>query len=97
MKTLLVVILLSVVLCTPVFAEKGIFLYVFFHDDNTSGERFRTKMLDMKVCMEVLKNSKMPLPDSTGNSYEVIGVMWCGGGEFQRNYSGAWRSDKVEK
>jgi len=96
-KTLLVVGLLSVVLCTSAYAEKGIFLYVFFHDDNSQGERFRTKMPDMKTCMEVLKNSKMPLPTSPGGDYEVIGVMWCGEGEFQRNYNGTWWNDKVSK
>ena len=70
-----------------------VFLYVLLHDDNTNGERFRTRMPDMKTCMAAVDNAKISDPQSPGNSYEVMGVMWCGG-EWSRNYGSQWHKDK---
>ena len=66
---------------------------IMFHDDNTSGERFRTKMSSMAQCLKVLEMSKMPMPNNVSGDYEVLGAMWCGGG-MERNYNATWWKDK---
>lgn len=76
---------------------EAIFLYVILHDDNSNGERFRTRMPDMKTCMQVVENSKMTMPKTTSGDYEVMSVMFCGSGELQRNYSGIWWKDPVKE
>lgn len=46
---------------TQVFAstEKPVYLYIMFHDDNTNGERFRTKMDSMEQgLVEVVPENK---------------------------------------
>ena len=72
-----------------------IFLYIILHDDNSSGERFRTRMPDMETCMKAVTNAKMPVPSRTGGDYEVMGAMWCGG-EFHRQYGGSWHNDELK-
>ena len=76
------------------YAEQ-IYLYVMFHDDNSQGERFRTKMKDFSQCLEAIKAAKMPMPNNPSGDYEVMGAMWCGGG-MNRNYSGTWWDDKTK-
>ena len=73
-----------------------IFLYVILHDDNSTGERFRTQMPDMETCLQVLEKSKMPMPDRPSGDYEVLGTMFCGTAEFQRNYNTVWWRDEVK-
>lgn len=73
-----------------------VFLYIFLHDDNSNGERFRTRMPDMKTCLEAVKTAKMPVPHRAGDSYEVLGVMWCGGTMEKYSADGIWHSDKTE-
>ena len=86
-------ILLSVILCGLAQAkERDIYLYVMFHDDNTRGERFRTRMKDMAECFQVIERSKLPMPTRPAGDYEVMGAMWCGG-EMERNDVGAWHID----
>lgn len=68
---------------------EAIFLYLILHDDNSRGERFRTQMPSMAMCMEVVSNAKMPMPKST-NDYEVLGVMFCGTEEFHTVNNYKW-------
>jgi hypothetical protein len=75
---------------------KAIFLYVILHDDNSSGERFRVQMPDMQTCLKSVESGKMPVPKGT-NDYEVMGVMFCGTGEFQRNFNARWLVDPLQK
>ena len=90
----LLIVLLSVLLCGVAEAKGGeIYLYVMFHDDNTQGERFRTKMKDMAECLDVIKASKLPMPTNPSGDYEVMGAMWCGG-TMERNYNATWYNDK---
>lgn len=91
----LAVCLILLLVASPCFAGK-VYLYVFFHDDNTNGERFRTEMPDMKTCNEVLKNAKMPMPISPAGDYEVLGAMWCGSDQMHRNYNATWWNDPVK-
>jgi hypothetical protein len=76
---------------------KTIFLYIILHDDNSSGERFRVQMPDMKTCIEAVESGKMPMPNKPSGDYEVMGVMFCGTGEFQRNFSANWYVDPVKQ
>lgn len=75
---------------------KAIFLYIILHDDNSSGERFRVQMPDMETCIQAVETGKMPVPKGTSD-YEVMGVMFCGTGEFQRNYNAHWYADTVKQ
>lgn len=75
---------------------EAIFLYIILHDDNSSGERFRVQMPDMKTCVTAVETGKMPVPKGTSD-YEVMGVMFCGTGEFQRNYNSHWYVDPVKQ
>ena len=75
---------------------EAVFLYVILHDDNSTGERFRTRMPSMRVCLEVLEKSKMPTPDKPSGDYEVMGVMFCGTGQFNRHYNGTWWNDETK-
>ncbi len=77
-------------------AYADVYLYLFFHDDNSTGERFRTAMPNMKTCLESLKYAKLPMPTSPSGDYEVIGAMWCGTGKFNRNYNATWWNDEVK-
>lgn len=70
-------------------AKDQIYLYVFFHDDNSNGERFRTKMKDMEQCLKIIEKSKMPMPANPSGDYEVMGAMWRGG-DMERNYNATW-------
>lgn len=76
---------------------EAIYLYVILHDDNSNGERFRTRMPDMVTCERVLEKAKMPMPTSPNGDYEVMGVMFCGTGDFDRQYGGVWWKDPVKK
>ncbi len=60
-------------------------------------ERFRVRMVDMPACIAALESAKMPTPDKPGDSYEVLGVMFCGTGDFQRHYNKHWWQDPVGK
>lgn len=75
----------------------SVFLYVILHDDNSNGERFRVKMPDMATCFRAVETGKMPTPSKPSGDYEVMGVMFCGEGDFQRNYSAAWWKDPIQK
>lgn len=83
---MVVLILLS---SFKVYAESA-YLYVFLHDDNTNGERFRTEFPSMEMCLAALDHSKSPNQSSTAGDYEVAVVMWCGGENFSRHDSGTW-------
>jgi len=74
---------------------EAIFLYVILHDDNSKGERFRVRMPDMQTCFKAIEVGKMPMPTNQSGDYEVMGVMFCGTGEFHRNYMAKWHEDKV--
>ena len=76
--------------------DSSVYLYVFFHDDNSNGERFRTVMQDMNECLKVLNNSKLPSPDKPAGDYEVMGAMWCGR-DIERQYGSTWWKDQTEK
>ena len=99
-KATLLAVCLTCLLATDAVAseltEKA-YLYVFFLDDSSTGERFRTAMPNMKPCLESLKYAKMPMPTNPSGDYEVIGAMWCGTEEFNRNYSATWWDDGVKK
>lgn len=73
------------------------YLYVFFHDDNSTGERFRTALPDMATCLKSLEYAKLPMPTSPSGDYEVMGAMWCGTETMHRNYGATWWSDPVKK
>lgn len=73
--------------------EKKVYLYMFFHDDNSVGETFRTEMEDMGQCLAVISKSKLTMPTSAGGDYEALGAMWCGG-DMQRNFNSNWFKDK---
>lgn len=75
---------------------KTIFLYIILHDDNSSGERFRVQMPDMETCIKSIESGKMPVPKST-NDYEVMGVMFCGTENFQRNFNTNWYIDPIKQ
>lgn len=85
---------LSVFIALPVSADQ-VYLYTMFHDDNSNGERFRTKVEDMQQCLEVIKAAKMTMPTRPSGDYEVMGAMWCGG-DMQRNYNARWWKDEVK-
>jgi hypothetical protein len=86
--------ILAFLICGNLYAQEGkIYLYTMFHDDNSTGERFRTVMKDMEQCLKVLEKSKLPAPETTAGDYEVMGAMWCGG-DMERNYNAVWWSDK---
>ena len=74
-----------------------IFLYIILHDDNSTGERFRTQMPNMEVCLEVLEKSKITSPVKVGGDYEVMSVMFCGTGNFHRHFNAHWWKDKTKK
>lgn len=82
MKTLkrscVLAVALSALLAASANAEPA-YLYVFFHDDNTNGERFRTAFPDMQTCLTALDHAKSPQQQTTGGDYEVAIAMWCGG------------------
>lgn len=73
---------------------EAIFLYIILHDDDSKGERFRVRMPSMEVCMKAVESGKMPMPDKPSGDYEVMGVMFCGTGDFQRNYNATWWKDQ---
>ena len=91
-----IAVLALLLLVGQVHAEQQIYLYTMFHDDNSSGERFRTRMTDMKQCLEVLDKAKLPMPESPSGDYEVMGAMWCGG-DMERNYNATWWHDPKKK
>ncbi|MCY4044625.1 MAG: hypothetical protein OXE99_06065 [Cellvibrionales bacterium] len=78
MKTDTLILLFLLLLCATVDASQ-VYLYTMFHDDNTTGERFRTRMESMEQCLKVLDKSKLPMPENPSGDYEVMGAMWCGG------------------
>lgn len=91
MKTLkrscVLAVALSALLAASAYAEP-VYLYVFFHDDNTNGERFRTAFPDMQTCLTALDHAKSPQQQTTGGDYEVAIAMWCGGAfSKQANYT----------
>jgi len=92
MKYLMVVIVL---MSSPLYAGQ-VYLYTMFHDDNSNGERFRTKMKDMDQCLKVIGAAKMPMPTSPAGDYEVMGAMWCGG-DMHRHHNQFWVEDKTIK
>lgn len=69
---------LSALLAVNAYAEP-VYLYVFFHDDNTNGERFRTEFPDLPTCLKAIEGSKSSDIKSSGGDYEVAIAMWCGG------------------
>lgn len=75
-------------------SEEVVYLYVMFHDDNTTGERFRTRMDSMKECYATVENAKLKMPVNASGDYEVMAAMWCGK-EFQRNYNATWFKDEL--
>ena len=75
---------------------EAIFLYVILHDDNSQGERFRTQMPSMEICLKSVEAAKMSQPKKVGGDYEVMSVMFCGTGNFHRQYSGTWWNDKTK-
>lgn len=77
-------------------ASDQVYLYTMFHDDNSNGERFRTKVDNMDQCLKVLEKSKLPMPNSPAGDYEVMGAMWCGG-DMERNYNATWWDDKEKR
>lgn len=93
MKTGLLI--LSLLLPLSVSANTT-YLYIILHDDNSSGERFRTAMKSMKQCLEVLKHSKLPMPTTPSGDYEVMGAMFCGSGKFHRNFNSTWWNDPIK-
>lgn len=93
--TLLLAVSLTALLAT-FNAYADAYLYLFFHDENSRGERFRTAMPDMKTCLESLKLAKMPTPTAPAGDYEVMGAMWCGTEKFSRNYNSTWLNDEVK-
>ncbi len=72
-----------------------IYLYVILHDDDSNGERFRTKMPSMEVCTQAVTNAKLSAPDTASGDFEAIAAMWCGG-EFERNYNATWWKDEAK-
>lgn len=92
MKKLSIIAILAA-LSSHCLAEDAVCLYTIFHDDNSVGERFRTKMNSMGECFEVISNAKMPMPTRPSGDYEVMGAMWCGG-EFERQHDSQWIKDK---
>lgn len=99
MKTLkrncVLAVAFSALLAVNAHAEPA-YLYVFFHDDNTNGERFRTAFPDMQTCLKALETAKAPTEKSTAGDYEVAIAMWCGGADFERNYNSAWWRDQTK-
>ena len=91
-KLLLLIALLN---CSVLSAEQ-IYLYVVLHDDNSNGERFRTKMFNMTTCLKVLEKAKLPMPGKPSGDYEVMGAMWCGG-DLERHYGSTWWDDETKK
>lgn len=92
----IMLILLFSFFSSPLLAEEPTYLYVFFHDDNTQGERFRTAFPSMESCLTALNQSKTPEQKSTGGDYEVAVVMWCAGKDFERNNNGTWWKDDIK-
>ena len=82
MKTLkrscVLAVAFSALLAVRAHAEPA-YLYVFFHDDNTNGERFRTEFQDLQTCLKALESARAPDIKSSGGDYEVAIAMWCGG------------------
>jgi hypothetical protein len=74
-----------------------IFLYIILHDDSSLGERFRVRMPNMEVCQQAIATGKIAYPAKTGNDYEVMGVMFCATGDFERhdgnNGKYSWKKD----
>lgn len=104
MKSLIilsVLIIIATLFAVPAYTAETtsdkVYLYVFFHDDNTAGERFRTLMPDMQTCMEAVKAAKVTHPDKVGGDYEVAVAMWCGGEDYQRNYGPTWWRDPIKE
>ncbi len=87
-------LLIFSLIALPASADQ-IYLYVIIHDDNSKGERFRTKMADMGECLTVLAASKNEQPEKVSGDYEVVSVMWCGA-EFSRNYNAHWWVDPTK-
>jgi hypothetical protein len=75
---------------------EAIFLYVILHDDNSNGERFRTQMPSMEVCQKSLESAKMSQPKKVGGDYEVMSVIFCGTGKFNRHFNGTWWNDPTK-
>lgn len=96
-STLALSILIALLAAGQVQAQnRQVYLYTMFHDDNSNGERFRTKMDNMEQCLKVLEKSKLPMPTSPSGDYEVMGAMWCGG-DMERNYNATWWDDEEKK
>ena len=93
---LLAVSLTALLVSAPTFSEPA-YLYVFFHDDNSNGERFRTELPDLSTCLKVLESAKMPMPTNPSGDYEVMGAMWCGTKTMHRNYNATWWNDEVKE
>jgi hypothetical protein len=92
-KSLSLAVVLSGLLTAGAQADGNVYLYTMFHDDNTNGERFRTKMKDMEQCLDVLIQAKLHMPNAPAGDYEVMGAMWCGG-DMERNYNAKWYADE---
>jgi hypothetical protein len=75
---------------------EAVFLYIMFHDDNTNYEKFRVQMPSFEVCYEAVERGKIAHPHKTGADYEVMGVMFCGGGTFQAQAGEKWYEKEVE-
>lgn len=88
-------ILMGILLFPVAAISDEVWLYVMFHDDNSSGERFRTRMQNMDQCIKAVQHSKLPMPDRPSGDYEVMGAMWCGG-RIERQYNAAWWRDDIK-
>jgi hypothetical protein len=96
-KLLILLTLLSSLVVGTVYADTTVYLYVFLHDDNTNGERFRVAFPDMASCNESLKNARSPEQKSTGGDYEVAVVMWCGSGDFENQNNFNWVKGSIKQ
>ena len=95
MKYALLAILIIFSLSSEAKSKAQVYLYVFFHDDNSNGERFRTKVESMEQYLKVIEKSKLPMPTKPSGDYEVMGAMWCGG-DIERQYNATWWDDKTK-
>jgi hypothetical protein len=73
----------------------AVYLYVILHDENSSGERFRTRMPDMETCLAVLAKSRLEVAD--GGDSEGLGAVFCGTEQFHRHYGSTWWDDQVRQ
>ena len=72
------------------------YLYVFLHDDNTNGERFRTKTNSKIECLELLNSTMVKLSGVKTSESPIMAVVWCGSEHFQRNYNSTWYEDDIK-